>query len=84
MPRIFPAGQFILLLSLLLNTSRLPLPAAQVVESAAPDPAPVHHLDLVDIRGVQGEDPLHADAVIWRRGWSASSMALHFSSRANS
>src|SRR5690606_20652397 len=38
-------------------------PFPQVVEAGPPHVAPPHHLDLVNARRVQGEGPLHPDAL---------------------
>src|SRR5713101_2906217 len=49
--------------ALLLQTRRLAREIPQVVELRAPHGGPLHHLDLVDPRGVQRERPLHAHPV---------------------
>src|SRR5262249_42709752 len=49
--------------ALLFDARRLPGEVAEVVELGPPDLTVGDHLDAVDLRRVQREDPLHADPV---------------------
>src|SRR2546429_2096197 len=57
-----PAADFGRRLALLANARLLADLPAQVVELRAVDVADRGHLDALDLRGVQGKRPLHADA----------------------